>query len=385
MTRIDEDFEIECSISKNEQTDPLHEKQNTEKFVHPWWKADVLETHPEAKTETASKKIASQDSTQTQIPGIWVWNWIKSFFSSDEVEKTPQKSAEQKEIKEIITTETDQQSFHPEQLSKYEKMVQNAREILRRIKEYNEEMGDELAFEKILAAIYRNRITEQEEEAHSKWENVQTILSQKKALNKDREAVITKMLTKESSASLWNGISKAANLTGVIATGVVVSSNPVSIAMFLAGVGLAADNVMDDWTKKQIAGLISDDTEVQGKYTQAMQVGAGIASIALIGGTGLSSAEGAQKLQSGIMYGINTAVNVTQGSSTIASATARHQGNLHGADMKEINDKIDRKSEDLKKETGRMKTLVDEVQRYYKNLSEIQRTQLQVAVGMIRK
>jgi hypothetical protein len=259
------------------------------------------------------------------------------------------------------------------------------RHLVSRIRDFNEQLGDELAFEKLLAEMYKAQIEERISEGHNHWESLERDLKEKRTFNKERLETMEKLSSRESSDKNWSQFTKFANALGIGAAGLAVGSNPVSIAVFLVGVGLAADSIMDDWTKKQISSLITDDSQQQEKYTSAMQLGAGICSVAIFAGLASAGNTGVfADVSKGAQVGFNSAVELAQGGAAIGGGVSRYNSNIHQADMKEINDKIDKKSEDMKKDSGKMKSLVENVQQYYRNLSDIQRAQLETATAMIK-
>lgn len=353
--------------------------QDTRK-ISPYY-IDTLEIHPDARVTSQTvlqETAAATAGTSTTEDNSWlgklydVGNWAWGLvFPQSNIEQTDQQlhNSAQQISEQQATTRQPQQMTEKE----FRHFVNEMRHLVRRIQDFNEEFSDDLSFEALLTEIFKAQIKDREDEASIHYESIGRDLQQKRALNRDRLEKMDELINSGINTKRWGQFEKLVSGLGIAAVGLSAPTG-VGLVVFLVAVGMTADSMFDDYAKRKIAGLVSgDDKEKTEKYTEYLKLGAGIASIGVfMGMTGPGAA-------------LNTMINIAKGSSTIGQGYAKHRNNVGHASMKELGHEIDKKGEQLKRDTKKITGLVENVHQYYQNVAEICQNHQEAFTQVARK
>lgn len=357
-------------------------RQDVQKVVSPYYQ-DSIDFHPDAKKKErvdlqmaiaspASASATSSDETYTDKVydfGNWLWGLV---FPEDEVDGTDPRPAGARELEELMMQDVFGNGVNRDiRIEDFHRFVDEMRQLVHRIQDYNTEFADEVNFEALLAMIFKAQIEERQQEASVHHEKILQDLVEQRQVSKERLEKMDELVGKNKSSEMWTLFDKVATGLGLIAAGATVSTG-VGAVVFLVGVGLTADSIFDDKAKRAVAGLFSgNNEEKQDQYTEYLKLGAGVMSIAVF--MGMSGQKS-----------LSAAASVARGASTIGKGYSKYSTDGGHADLKEIGASGDKKAEALKKDTGKISSMVKNVHQYYMNLSDIVRNQQDTFVSVAR-
>lgn len=360
---------------------PAEQEQNARKAITPFL-YDTMEVHPLAKTQkddpinSLSKQGAVQATEQKQADDSSLWNrvyglaqWVWGFvFGNEETMSSVNDpnapgsgKIEAQDIKPFIDT---------------------MRQLMGHIKEMTEEEFS--SFEVMLHEVYRNQIRDKEAEVLDARDRLTTEFTEKRRLNGERLAKLDAIISTAGKCKIFQGFDRAATAMGLIPLALGLSTGWGAVA-FIAALGLAADQIYDDATKKKLASVIGGSNEDrESKLLFALQTGCGIATLGIFAGFGIARAGEASSPLDAINTFLEAGGSVSKSASTGLKGWTNHKHDLENADLKEIHNSMLKTDDKTKKEIGATKSILENISNHYRNLSRISQNQLDAAISLTR-
>lgn len=336
----------------------------SKKAIMPHQVVDTLSIHPLAR---ARDSLAAIDPLQqkTATSGIfgkasdfasWLWGLV---FPREEVDSSTEKPQETEEAEPSLPLNRTHASDIG--MKEWNKFVGEMGQMMDRIRDFDEENIDQLNFDKLLVEVFKQQIDSHNEEHKIHLDQMFSTLDKKRQLNKERLAKMDDIVNQNRNSEIWGYFEKATSALGIVSAAATAPTG-VGLVILLVGIGLTADSIFDDWSKKQLAKAFSSDEETQNKHTEYMKLGAGVLSLAIF-----------MKLNG--KESLNAAVNLSKAGTQLGKGYNDIKSNAHSANFKEMNHKLDKSEDDLKRDSGKIKSLVDSVHSYYTSLHQIARNQ----------
>lgn len=338
---------------------------------------DTLSIHPLARAKEAvtSTDPISSTSTSGGLFGragdfaSWLWGLI---FPKENVDAAPEKPQEAQEAKEVEQSlPLSRTPASDISTGEWNKFVGEMRQMNDRIRDFNEANADELNFDKLLVEVFKKQIEDRNEEHKIHLDQMFATLDKKRQLNKDRLTKMDDIVNTNRTSEIWGYFDKATSALGVVS---MAATSPTGVALVgvLVAVGLAADSIFDDWGKKKLSQAFSSDEDTQNKLTDYMKLGAGVISMAVF-------------MKVGGKESLNAAVNLSKAGTQLGKGYIDVKSQKHSADFKDMNFKLDKNEDDLKRDNNKIKALVDSVHNYYTSLHQIARNKQDLFTQLARR
>lgn len=334
---------------------------------------DTLEIHPLARAKEAIKAtdpIKSKTATSSVFGRVgdfasWVWGLV---FPREEVDPSLEKPQEPEEVEPSLPLSRTQASDI--NMGEWNKFVREMGQMTDRIRDFNEANIDELNFDKLLVEVFKKQIDGRNEEHKIHLDQMFATLDKKRQLNKDRLAKMDDIVNTNRTSEIWGHFDKVTSALGLVSMAATAPTG-VGLVLLLVGVGLTADSIFDDWGKKKLAQAFSSDEETQNKHTEYMKLGAGVLSLAVF-------------MKVGGKESLNAAVNISKAGTQLGKGYTDYKSQAHSANFKDMNFKLDKNEDDLKRDNNKIKSLVDSVHSYYTSLHQIARNQQDLFTQLAR-
>jgi hypothetical protein len=335
---------------------------------------DTLSIHPLSRareTLAATDPLESKSTTKSLFGragdfASWLWGFI---FPKENIDASPEKPQESQEVEQSLPLS--RTSASDISMGEWNKFVGEMRQMTDRIRDFNEANADELNFDKLLVEVFKKQIEDRNEEHKIHLDQMFATLDKKRQLNKDRLTKMDDIVNTNRTSEIWGYFEKATSALGVVSAA-ATGPTGAALVILLVGVGLTADSIFDDWGKKKLSQAFSSDEDTQNKLTEYMKLGAGVISMAVF-------------MKVGGKESLNAAVNLSKAGTQLGKSYTDVKSQKHSANFKDMNFKLDKNEDDLKRDNGKIKALVDSVHNYYTSLHQIARNKQDLFTQLARR
>lgn len=323
---------------------------------------DTLSVHPLARARESlnatdpleQKRASSGIFGKVGDFASWLWGLV---FPREEVDPSLEKPQEAEEVEPSLPLSRTHASDIG--MGEWNKFVGEMGQMMGRIRDFNEENTDQLNFDKLLVEVFKKQIDNRNEEHKIHLDQMFATLDKKRQLNKDRLAKMDDIVNQNRTSEIWGYFEKVTSALGVVSAAAAAPEG-AALVLLIVGVGLVADSIFDDWSKKKIAQAFSSDEDSQNKFVEYMKLGAGVISLGIF-------------MKVGGNESLNAAVNISKAGTQLGKGYTDVKSNKHNANFKEMSFKLDKNEDDLKRDNNKIKTLVESVHSYYSSLHQIAR------------
>jgi hypothetical protein len=245
------------------------------------------------------------------------WDWIWGLFGGSSSEAPKEMSAEEaREVKEFIAS-----------VNQLIEALQYQHE-----KKAEEENQEEETFDgdKAMNLLLEMQIAVREKEFEIAHQQLNKFIKETRRISKERMEKIEERFKVVQSQKIWR-LFEDLTVTfgmGAAAIGLGFTNPALGTILFYFTIGVAADRLFDDFTKRKVADAMSGgDSEKAENYLQYIKLGVGLTCIAATLGAGGFGA-------------ISPIVSIASGATKLSKAIVDRKSNLNEADSIELSEKL---------------------------------------------